>query len=200
MKRIILGICLLVAIAAAGYFYLRRPQEEPLPPRSLTPYLESPEGRIRKAPRITFTHMELQKKKISDGTAMYYGKVTWTKDAGAEGTPAQLPVELYLPVEERKELRLVGTYFTGEDGKFWFVVPDTADYLIGVRPERAKNMPEKARKFFERIKGRRKIRIGKKVEDLPSTFLHCLATCCSTPRELQGDTREVLERILEPFL
>ena len=153
MGRRLLGICLLVAIAAAGgYLYLKRHREELLPPRSLTPYLESPRGRIRKAPRITFTHMELQKKKISDGTAMYYGKVTWTKDAGAEGIPAQLPVELYLPIKEKRELRLIGMYFTGEDGKFWFVVPDTADYLIGTRPERAKNMPEKARKFFQRRK------------------------------------------------
>ena len=160
MKRRILGICLLAAIAAAGYLYLRRYQEEPLPPRSLTPYLESPGGRIRKAPRITFTHMELQKKKISGGTVMYYGKVTWTKNAGAEGTPAQLPVELYLPVKERRELKLVGTYFTGKDGKFWFVVPDTADYLIGTRPERAKNMPEKARRFFEGREKKRRIRIG----------------------------------------
>jgi len=102
--------------------------------------------------------MELQKRRISGGTVMYYGKVTWTKDAGAEGTPAQLPVELYLPVKERRELKLMGTYFTGKDGKFWFAVPDTADYLVGTRPERAKNMPEKARRFFEEKK--RRIRIG----------------------------------------
>jgi len=47
----------------------------------------------------------------------------------------------------------LGTYNTEKDGQFWIIVPDDArEYRIGAHPEKARNIPDKAKDLIEKSK------------------------------------------------
>jgi len=112
------------------------------------PYNFRKNGKIEKEKHPGFVDVELEEKELDDELVLYTGRCTWRKGTGAEGKPVQLPVKAFLIIKEEKRLRPIATYFTQDNGKFYFVLPKEHDYSIGPVTSKALNMPKKVRKFF----------------------------------------------------
>lgn len=121
-----------------------------------TPFLQSPDGKLREIPKKQpqFIVVDDHSEKLKDfGLVLHIGVATWTEAAGNAGRPAAVPVSLVYAQPEDKLVVEVATYYTGEDGRYYFVAPDDGtEYMFLVRTERAENMPEKARRHFEELK------------------------------------------------
>ena len=84
-------------------------------------------GRLTEKASVSFIDFDLKKKEM-DGELngkkiiIHYGKMTWNKESGAYGKPAEVPVHILKPVHEKKRLIPVGQYFPTADGQFYFAV------------------------------------------------------------------------------
>lgn len=88
--------------------------------------------------------------KLEGGLRLYSGQCRWEEYADANRQPPHVPVKIYRIDEAGETGFLVATYFTGEDGKFYFVTKDDAEYWFCPATSRAKNKPENV-KQLERL-------------------------------------------------
>lgn len=108
--------------------------------------------------KLKFIDLTIDEKKSGSSLWIISGKATWAKGTGAKGKPALVPINLYRPDHKRKAMKHVATYYTEDDGSYYFITRKIkGDYAIGPVSSRAVNMPGKVRAFFDEWERKRKL-------------------------------------------
>jgi hypothetical protein len=117
--------------------------------------------RLTEKAKVSFIDFELKEKELGetlDGKELvvYYGQLRWNEySGGAAGEPAVVPIQIFKPVDERKQLIPMAQYFPQSDGKFYFAMEKVeADYVLAAFPQRADplSLPPRVKEFFDREK------------------------------------------------
>lgn len=161
MKKHFILILVITALAVAGYYLHRQVRQGAQWVRETGDGYSITDGTLRKEMK-GFIELSWQKKRLKDGFILYRGTAVWNKISGAPGIPAKVPVQILRVDREAKRLEVLQTFLTGDDGRFFFIVPEGVEVMLGVRTERALNMPTKVRQFLEVWKRARKAK-GRKI-------------------------------------
>jgi hypothetical protein len=114
-------------------------------------YLITPDGHFQQH-SATFIAFEFQQYQV-DGLLLFQGTCRWNEASDPERKPAIVPVRLFRNDPENQQLQPIALYYTEEDGKFYLVTKDDGrEYSLGPVTNRAANMPEKVKQFFENLK------------------------------------------------
>lgn len=112
-------------------------------------YILTPEGEFQQQAG-KFIDVEMQSHKMN-GLILFEGICKWKKGTGGDGQVVICPVKLFRMNKANKKLKLLATYFTEADGKFYLVTKDDDDdYMIGPVTSKAENMPKKVKEFFKK--------------------------------------------------
>lgn len=145
-------ITILVIAAGIGYIRYHRSQHEGVGEG----YSISSNGHIDRENIKGFITLSLKKERLKDGSILYRGQATWNKASGAPGMPAKVPIQLLKVNRATKTLEILQTCVTGDDGRFFFIVPSGIKVMLVVRTERAVNTPPKVKAFLQMWKKRKK--------------------------------------------
>ncbi len=127
--------------------------------RTSKSFTQTPDGRfLPNQTKVKFINLTIDEKKSGSNLWIISGKATWAEGTGAKGKPALVPVNLYRPDHKRKTLKHVATYYTEDDGSYYFITRKIkGDYATGPVSSRAINMPGKVKAFFDEWKGKRQL-------------------------------------------
>ena len=89
-----------------------------------------------------YVKWQTQENELEDGKKQIEGTIYWNEKTGANNEPAiGMPLHLATADHEKKELIVIATGITDENGQFTLIVPATGDIRLGCDFAMARNVP-----------------------------------------------------------